>query len=67
METKLSDAEIDEIVGMARHVWHSVKYFRGETRKEFFMRDLERLLRHSSSGTKENVCHHCLGTGYSTK
>jgi hypothetical protein len=61
---KLSEHDIDEIIDLARHTWHTNKDFRGEYRKEYFMRDLKLLLNCKSSGVKENVCSQCLGTGY---
>lgn len=62
---KLSDNDIDEIIGFARHVWAATENFRGQKRKEYFMRDFEGLLKLKSSGLRENVCSKCLGTGYS--
>jgi len=63
---KLSDNDIDEIIDLVDHSWENNKDFRGRYRKEYFISDLRCLLRNRSSGLRENVCIHCLGTGYKT-
>ena len=63
---KLSDENIDVIIYLSESIIKSLKKegFSGKAKDEEFLQDLRRSLKQKQSGIRENVCIHCLGTGY---
>lgn len=62
MKIKFSETQIDAIIKSADSAWRHNQM--PKSRKENFLLTLENYL--SETGTIENVCHRCLGTGKET-
>lgn len=63
---KLSDHDIDDIM-KGLDFWTTYitnEGFRGKAKDEEIRKNFREYLRRGQSGLRENVCHHCLGTGY---
>lgn len=61
---KLSDHDIDEFLELVEHSYNNNSKFKGDLRKRYMLEDLKHYLKQKSSGVRENVCPHCLGSGY---
>jgi hypothetical protein len=63
---RFSDAQIKEILLLSKEIIELLRIegFRGKAKDEEFISDLGRRLKHKQSGWKQDVCLHCLGTGY---
>jgi hypothetical protein len=64
---KLSEHDIDALLEVVSAIWDRNQVFRGKLRKKYFLKDMEAYLKNASSGTMENVCPSCLGTGYKSE
>ena len=61
---KLSDHDIEIILLSAEHTWENTKGLPSKLRKKYFLEQFRTLLEAKTAGLKENVCPHCLGSGY---
>lgn len=63
---KLSDIQIKDVLLLSKDILEVLRIegFRGKAKDEEFLSALGRQLKHKQSGVRNDVCLHCLGTGY---